>query len=166
MGPDGTELGTDTSGELYVRTPAVSAGYADGSGLGDRVTPDGWSRTGDVARIDPEGFLWIEGGVSDMVNGGGLKVFPAEAEEVLRLAAGVADCAVGGVPDDRLGEVPWAFVVPVDGAQPVPDALAALARTHLAPYKVPVRFVLVDELPRTEVGKVRAVDLVALATAG
>ncbi|MCK9926339.1 AMP-binding protein [Frankia sp. Mgl5] len=165
VGPDGTELGADGSGELYVRTPAVSAGYADGSGLGDRVTPDGWFRTGDVARIDADGFLWIEGRVSDMINRGGLKVFPAEVEEVLRLAAGVADCAVVGVPDDRLGEVPWAFVVPAAGAQPVPDALAALMRTHLAPYKVPVRFVLVDELPRTEVGKVRAVDLVALATA-
>ncbi|OAA27780.1 acyl-CoA synthetase (AMP-forming)/AMP-acid ligase II [Frankia sp. EI5c] len=163
VGPDGAELPVDTPGELQVRTPAVSAGYADGSALGDRITPDGWFRTGDIARIDPDGFVWIEGRVSDMINRGGLKVFPGEVEEVLRLSPGVADCAVVGVPDDRLGEVPWAFVVTSPGATLVPDALRDVAREHLLPYKVPARFVQVDELPRTEVGKVRAGDLLRLA---
>ncbi|MBL7502781.1 AMP-binding protein [Frankia sp. CN7] len=164
VGPDGADVEPGGSGELYVRTPAVSAGYADGQALGDRLTPDGWFRTGDIARIDADGFLWIEGRVSDMINRGGLKVFPGEVEEVIRLSPEVADAAVVGVPDDRLGEVPWAFVVTHPGAAFDPAALTAAAREKLLPYKVPARFVQLPELPRTEVGKVRAADLVRLAT--
>lgn len=138
-------------GELWVRTPAMSAGYADGTDLSDRLSPDGWFRTGDVGRVDDDGFVWIEGRVSDMVNRGGLKVFPAEVEEVLRLHPSVDDAAVVGRSDDRLGEVPVAFVVGtgVDAAD-----LERHCREHLAPYKVPVAFHPVDALPRNEVGKV------------
>jgi len=82
----------------------------------------------------------------------------------LRLAPEVADVAVAGVPDDRLGEVPWAFVVPVAGRSVEADALAALSREHLAPYKVPVRFAVVDALPRNDVGKVLTRELVAGVT--
>jgi acyl-CoA synthetase (AMP-forming)/AMP-acid ligase II len=166
VGPDGAELGTDEQGELFVRTPAVSAGYADGADLGDRLTPDGWFRTGDIARVDPQGFLWIEGRVSDMINRGGNKVFPGEVEEVVRLSPDVAECAVAGVPDDRLGEVPWAFVVLTPGASLDPQALTAVCRAELAPYKVPVRFVAVDALPRNEAGKVLARQLIDQARAG
>jgi acyl-coenzyme A synthetase/AMP-(fatty) acid ligase len=157
---EGVELRTDeATGELQVRTPALSAGYADGADLGDRLTDDGWLRTGDVARIDEEGFLWIEGRVSDMINRGGLKVHPGEVEEVIRLDAGVADVAVVGVPDDRLGEVPWAFVVDREGTATDGAALRDLCRANLAPYKTPARFVTVDALPRNEVGKVLKRDL-------
>lgn len=150
----------DGSGELQVRTPALSAGYADGTDLSDRLTHDGWFRTGDIARIDAEGFVWIEGRVSDMINRGGLKVHPGEVEEVLRTSPLVADAAVVGWPDERLGEVPVAFVVapPADsersGVAPSSDGLSDYCREHLAPYKVPVRFELIDALPRNEVGKV------------
>jgi acyl-CoA synthetase (AMP-forming)/AMP-acid ligase II len=162
----GAELDTDDVGELWIKAPAMSAGYAGGGELGDRLSDDGYLRTGDLARIDAEGFVWIEGRVSDMINRGGLKVFPAEVAEVLRLSPSVADAAVVGAPDDRLGEVPWAFVVAADGRETDevdPTALDALAREHLAPYKVPARYVLVDSLPRNEVGKVVASDLLALA---
>jgi acyl-CoA synthetase (AMP-forming)/AMP-acid ligase II len=148
----GVEVRTDASGELWVRTPGV----VQGVDLGDRVSPDGWFRTGDVATIDDDGFVWIDGRVSDMINRGGLKVHPAEVEEVLRLARGVADAAVAGVPDDRLGEVPWAWCVPTDptvGLPPEAD-LEALCREHLAPYKIPVHFAPVPTLPRNEAGKV------------
>jgi long-chain acyl-CoA synthetase len=148
-------------GELWLRTPALAAGYAGGTDLGDRLSPDGWFRTGDVARIDDDGFVWIEGRLSDMVNRGGLKVFPAEVEEVLRSAPGVADVAVVGVPDDRLGEVPVAFVVPAGGDLIDGGALADHCRRQLAPYKVPVRFEPMAELPRNEVGKVLKADLAA-----
>jgi acyl-CoA synthetase (AMP-forming)/AMP-acid ligase II len=161
---DGVTLRIDELGELHVRTPATSAGYADGSGLDDRITEDGWFRTGDIARIDEDGFLWIEGRVSDLINRGGLKVFPAEVEEVLRLSPLVQECAVVGVPDDRLGEVPWAFVVGPDVAEL--SALPSFTRDRLSPYKVPVRFVGVDALPRNEVGKVLAGELVADAVRG
>jgi long-chain acyl-CoA synthetase len=144
----------DGPGELQVRTPALSAGYADGTDLSDRITADGWFRTGDVARIDDDGFVWIEGRLSDMINRGGLKVHPGEVEEVLRASPLVADAAVVGVPDDRLGEVPVAFVVSDVGVAPTSDGLSDYCRAHLAPYKVPVRFEVVDALPRNEVGKV------------
>jgi acyl-CoA synthetase (AMP-forming)/AMP-acid ligase II len=165
---DGVELRVvEGSGELWVRTPALAADYADGTDLGDRLSADGWFRTGDIASIDGDGFLWIEGRVSDMVNRGGLKVHPGEVEEVLRLAPGVADAAVVGVPDERLGEVPWAFVVPAaDGpAPPTADDLARLCRDHLAPYKVPVRFEPIAALPRNEVGKVLKSPLIERAMA-
>ncbi len=171
----GVEVRTDDdTGELQVLTPALSAGYADGGDLADRLTDDGWFRTGDVGHQDDDGFVWLEGRLSDVVNRGGLKVFPGEVEEVLRLSPLVADVAVAGAPDDRLGEVPWAFVVPVGGVGPgagesadeAVDAaeLEALCRRHLAPYKVPARFVAVDALPRNEVGKVLVRDLVAGAS--
>lgn len=167
VGEDGLPLdnggnGTDESGELWVRTPAMSGGYADGGDLSDRLSDDGFFRTGDLARVDPDGFVWIDGRVSYMINRGGLKVFPGDVEEVLRLSPDVVDAAVVGVPDDRLGEVPWAFIV-VRGASPPVDELVALCRDHLAPYKVPVRFEMIDELPRNEVGKVLKHHLVALA---
>jgi acyl-CoA synthetase (AMP-forming)/AMP-acid ligase II len=165
--PAGDTLPADEAGELWVRTPALSAGYADGADLSDRLSPDGWFRTGDVGRVDDDGFVWIDGRLSDMINRGGLKVFPAEVAEVLRLSDDVDDAAVVGVRDDRLGEVPVAFVVPRGGAPaPDPSALEALCREHLAPYKVPTRFVVIDALPRNEVGKVLAAELVDRATAG
>jgi long-chain acyl-CoA synthetase len=173
---DGRPLPADETGEIRVRTPALAAGYADGRDLGDRLTDDGWFRTGDVGRVDADGFLWIEGRVSDMINRGGMKVQPGEVEEVLRLAPGVADAAVVGVPDERLGEVPWAFVVPAPPLDPAaldpaaldpaaldPAALETVCREHLAPYKVPVRFEAIDALPRNEVGKVLHRELVGRA---
>lgn len=158
---DGVDVRVDSStDEIQVRTPSMSAGYADGADLADRITPDGWFRTGDIGRIDADGFVWIDGRVSDMINRGGLKVFPGEVEEVLRLAPAVADVAVVGAPDTRVGEVPVAFVVPHADTSVDAAALEELSRTHLAPYKVPVRFVLIDALPRNEVGKVLNRELV------
>src|SRR5262245_679097 len=155
----GVELRTDAAGELWVRTPGVVQGVEGG----DRLSADGWFRTGDIATVDDDGFLWIEGRVSDMINRGGLKVHPAEVEEVLRLAPGVADAAVAGVPDDRLGEVPWAWCVPTDPTAGLPPAgdLEGLCREHLAPYKIPVHFTPVPTLPRNEAGKVLKRDLVS-----
>jgi acyl-CoA synthetase (AMP-forming)/AMP-acid ligase II len=135
----------------------MAAGYADGSSLGERLDRDGYLHTGDLARIDGEGFVWIEGRVGDVINRGGNKVFPDHVEEVLRLSPRVRDVAVVGVPDDRLGEVPVAFVV---GDADVAE-LDALCREHLVAYKVPVAFRRVDVLPRSEVGTVLRRELVA-----
>jgi acyl-CoA synthetase (AMP-forming)/AMP-acid ligase II len=95
--------------------------------------------------------VWIEGRAGDLINRGGNKVHPDAVEEVLRLSPAVDDVAVVGAPDDRLGEVPIAFLV----GRPVPDGeLAALCREHLVAYKVPAAFHWTDALPRSEVGKV------------
>ncbi|MCY4194564.1 MAG: class I adenylate-forming enzyme family protein [bacterium] len=155
----------ERSGALWVRTAHTASLDPQGK-LSDRLDGDGFFRTGDIARLDEEGFLWIEGRESDMINRGGLKVFPAEVEEVLLLSDTVSDAAVVGVPDDRLGEVPHAFVVPADGGKaPDPENLALLCRQHLAPYKVPAAFTVLDSLPRTEVGKVLRRVLINQATA-
>jgi long-chain acyl-CoA synthetase len=146
-------------GELEVRTGRTVGTDTTATSADNRLHPDGWFRTGDLARIDDDGFVWIEGRVSEMINRGGLKVYPGEVEEVLRAVPGVVDAAVVGAPDERLGEVPVAFIV-----GPVDERLEARCRAELAPYKVPVRFVPVDQLPRTEVGKVIPGALLARLT--
>jgi acyl-coenzyme A synthetase/AMP-(fatty) acid ligase len=152
----GSDVTPGAVGELLVRPPRMAAGYAGGASLDDRVDGAGFVRTGDHARIDGEGFVWIEGRTSDLINRGGNKVFPEQVEEVLRLVPGVTDAAVVGRPDDRLGEVPVAFVV---GDAP-DDAMEAACRAELAPYKVPVAYHHLDALPRNEVGKLLRRQLV------
>ena len=143
------DVAAGTVGELLVRPPRMAAGYAGGASLSDRVDDAGFVRTGDHARVDPEGFVWIEGRTSDLINRGGNKVFPEQVEEVLRLVPGVQDVAVIGWPDDRLGEVPIAVVV----GEATDEELGAICRTELAPYKIPVAYQRADALPRSEVGK-------------
>lgn len=141
-------------GEVCVRSPYVMAGYLARDAESARFTDDGLLRTGDLGRFDHDGFLWLEGRRSELINRSGLKVFPGEVEEALRDHATVGDVAVAAMPDDRVGEVPWAFVVPRAGAALDYAELEAHARERLVPYKVPARFVAVDALPRNEVGKV------------
>lgn len=141
----GVDVKIDAEGRLLVRAPNTAAG------LEDRVDAEGYVDTGDLARIDDDGFVWIEGRAGDLINRGGNKVFPEAVEEVLRLHPAVDDAAVSGRPDDRLGEVPVAYLV----GRPVPDdELVDLCRQHLVAYKVPAAFTWLDDLPRNEAGKV------------
>ncbi len=145
-------------GRLLVRPPTTAVGIA-----AERVDADGYVDTGDLARVDDDGFVWIEGRASDVINRGGNKVFPEHVEEVLRLVPGVAEAAVVAMADDRLGEVPVAFVVT---ARDISDAdLLAVCREHLVAYKVPAAFHRVDTLPRSEVGKVLRRELERRAAA-
>jgi acyl-CoA synthetase (AMP-forming)/AMP-acid ligase II len=141
----GVDIKVDRDGHLLVRPPNTAAG------IEERLDADGFIDTGDLARIDDDGFVWIEGRAGDLINRGGNKVFPEAVEEVLRLSPAVDDVAVVGAPDDRLGEVPVAWLV----GRPVPDhELVELCRRHLVAYKVPAAFHWIDALPRSEVGKV------------
>ena len=141
----GVDLRINDDGHLLVRPPNTA------TGISERIDAEGFLDTGDLARIDDDGFVWIEGRAGDLINRGGNKVYPDSVEEVLRLAPSVTDVAVVGAPDERLGEVPVAFLV----GTPVPDAeLVDLCREHLVAYKVPSAFHWIDELPRSEVGKV------------
>jgi long-chain acyl-CoA synthetase len=156
-GADGDLAPTNEVGELEIHsTQALPPADAAMEG---RVTAEGWLRTGDLARIDDEGFVWIEGRVSAMINRGGLKVFPDEVEEHLRVYEPVSDAAVAGVPDERLGEVPWAYVVPAAGATVDADALKAWCRDRMAPYKIPAGVTIIAEIPRNEIGKVLRQEL-------
>jgi acyl-CoA synthetase (AMP-forming)/AMP-acid ligase II len=149
--PDGSDADAGEPGEIFVRSPFRMHGYALADGSPDDRFVDGYLRTGDIGWLDGQGFLWVQGRVSDMINRGGLKIFPDEVEEVLRRHPHVRDAGVAAVPERRLGEVPHAWVTgdSVLSAQ----ELEAWCREHLAPYKVPVGFTIVDRLPRSEIGK-------------
>jgi fatty-acyl-CoA synthase len=144
-------------GELLVRGPNVFAGYWRNAEATAAAFRDGWLLTGDVAERDDEGNYRIRGRLKDMVVSGGENVYPAEIEAVLHEHPAVADAAVLGVPDERWGEVCAAFVVlasPVSG-----DELRAHCLAHLARFKVPKSFVVVDELPRNSMGKIQKSEL-------
>jgi acyl-CoA synthetase (AMP-forming)/AMP-acid ligase II len=158
----GTELRIDPSGELEVRGPSVAAGYAglDAAAFGQ----DGWFRTGDLARIDPDGRLWIVDRLKDMIKVSGFQVAPVEVEQAIREHPAVDDAGVVGHPDDRSGEIPVAYVV----ADPEVTAtqLDSWVRGRLASYKCPRRYHFVAELPRTAAGKLRRAELRALQAEG
>jgi acyl-CoA synthetase (AMP-forming)/AMP-acid ligase II len=144
---EGTPIDAGEVGEIHVRSDAVFAGYTTGEELPGR---DGYLATGDLGRLDRVGRLFVEGRADDMVVVGGENVYPAEVEEVIRGVEGVADVAVGGVPDPEYGRVLAAFVV---GDAPNHRILDA-CREALASFRVPRRVERVSELPRNALGKV------------
>ena len=147
--------GDDGAGEVLLRGPNVMLGYLDDpDATAAAIDADGWLHTGDVGTVDAAGNLRITDRLKDMYICGGFNVYPAEVEQVLARLAGVADAAVIGVPDDRLGEVGRAFVVRRAGVDLDEAAVIEHTREHLANFKIPRSVVFVDELPRNAGGKV------------
>jgi acyl-CoA synthetase (AMP-forming)/AMP-acid ligase II len=146
--------GSDT-GEVLLRGPNVMLGYLDDpAATAEAVDPEGWLHTGDVGRLDERGYLRITDRLKDMYVCGGFNVYPAEVEQALARLDRVAESAVIGVPDERLGEVGRAFVVPRPGAALTDHEVIAYCRERLAGYKVPRRVQFRDSLPRNAAGKV------------
>ena len=149
-----------TEGELVVRGPQVFSGYWNKPEETAKVfvaDPAGgapWFRTGDIVTIDAEGYVRIVDRIKELVITGGFNVAPTEVEDVLRRHPSIADVAVVGLPDPVQGEAVVAAIVLAAGATLDEDALRAFARETLTPYKVPKRFVVIDELPRSLIGKV------------
>ena len=147
---------TDAVGRLLVRPPRMAAGYATAPTSPDRIDADGFVDTGDLARVDDDGFVWIEGRAGDVINRGGNKVFPdhgrggAAARARRRATPAWSACPTTG--SARCRSRSSSADATVDRRR----ARRARCREHLAPYKVPVAFHRVDALPRTEVGKVAA----------
>jgi fatty-acyl-CoA synthase len=142
-------------GELIISGPEVMVGYWNNPAATAETLVDGWLRTGDLARIDDEGYVFIVDRSKDMLISGGLNVYPAEIEAVISGVPGVAEVAVIGVPDERWGETPLALVGALPGVTLDPDVIAAACREVLADYKRPKRIVLLDTpLPRGMSGKV------------
>ena len=147
-------------GELVVRGPQVMAGYWERPDeTAACLSADGWLRTGDMAQMSEDGFFTIVDRAKDLVIVGGINVYPREVEEVLLSHPAVADAAVIGVPEERHGEVPYAFVVLAPGATATAEELIAHCRTNLARFKVPASVEFRDELPKTMIGKVLRKDL-------
>ncbi|MFF5257914.1 FadD3 family acyl-CoA ligase [Actinomadura viridis] len=155
----GREVERGEVGEIVLRGPTVMAGYLDdGDATAAVLSADGWLRTGDLGRFDERGHLRIAGRSKDMFIVGGFNAYPAEIEAMLLEHPGVREAAVIGVPDERLGQVGMAFIVPLPPA-PSADEVIAWCRERMANYKVP-RFVeLIDELPLTASGKVQKTAL-------
>jgi acyl-CoA synthetase (AMP-forming)/AMP-acid ligase II len=150
----GVELPPDSDGELWTRSPSVCIGYWGKPEATAQTFVDGWCRTGDLARVTPDGYLYIIGRLKDMIISGGENIYPAEIENVLAEHPAVREAAVIGVPDPTWGETPCAVIVTAKGTAVTPDNLVTYCRTRLAAYKCPRHVLIVDELPRNASGKV------------
>ena len=145
-------------GEVQVRGPNVMRGYwNDPKATEGAFAPGGWFRTGDLGRLDEEGFLWIMGRSRDVIISGGENVYPAELENVLADCPAIAEAAVVGVADPKWGEAACACIVRRDSLDEA--AVLALFRERLAKFKHPRRVVFLDALPRNAMGKVLKVEL-------
>ena len=155
---EGKEVPAGEPGEIVVRGYTVMSGYwGNEEATAEAIDADGWLHTGDVGVMDEAGNVTITDRVKDMFVVGGFNAYPAEIEAILRGHEGVAQVAVVGVPDERMGEVGCAYIVPVsDDADPdeLGRAILGWSRGVMANYKVPRGVVLVDELPVNASGKV------------
>lgn len=157
----------DVPGQLFVRYYTVTSGYwANPEATAATIDADGWLDTGDMATVRPDGHVVFMGRYKDMLKVGGENMSPAEVEGYLLAMPGVADAAVVAYPDDRLAEVPVAYVVRTkDAAEPLveEDDLIEPLRGRIAGYKIPRAVIFVDEMPMTPSGKIRKIELRARA---
>jgi long-chain acyl-CoA synthetase len=154
---------TGEVGEVCVRGPNVMLGYYRMPEETAKTIRDGWLHTGDMGRLDADGFLSIVERKKDLIIRGGFNVYPREVEEVLYAHPAVAEAAVVGVPDPLMGEDVLAFVVSKQDAATGADALIAFCQERLAKYKCPKQVRFVDALPKSPIGKILRKELRALA---
>jgi fatty-acyl-CoA synthase len=164
---EGRDLPVGETGDVWlVRDGAGEPGRRLDGGADLSSTP-GWGCAGDLGRLDQDGYLYLAGRASELIITGGVNVYPPEVEDVLALHPAVADVAVFGVPDGEFGEQVRAAVQPFGPSAPgLAEELVTYCRARLAHFKCPRAVDIVDRLPRTEAGKVRRADLVALAQNG
>ncbi|MBC8164179.1 MAG: long-chain fatty acid--CoA ligase [Roseiflexaceae bacterium] len=155
---DGSDVqpGSDITGELLVRGPQVMKGYwGKDEETANTIDPEGWLHTGDICKIDDEGYFFIVDRKKDMIIASGFKILPRDVEEVLFMHPKVQEAVVVGVPNPKRGDdTVKAYIVPREGMLPTADELREFCKQHLAPYKVPREFEFRQELPKTIVGKV------------
>ncbi len=146
----GEKVGAGVKGEIYVRGEQVSGEYLD---QGSRLDPQGWFPTRDGGWLDPEGYLFLEGRIDDIIVRGGENISPGEVEDTILAHEAVADCAVVGIPDDQWGEAVAAVIVPREGRTLSADEVREWVTRHLRSSRAPARVEFRDELPHTETGK-------------
>jgi fatty-acyl-CoA synthase len=151
----GADVGPGAPGEIAVRAPFGMTGYHDADAINaETLMPGGWIRTRDIGRFDEEGFLYLVDRTSDMIVTGGYNVYPREVEDILADHPAVREVVVVGLPDDKWGEAVTAFVAVRSGSSFDEPDLLAHARAHLAGYKVPKSVRVIDEIPKSAVGKI------------
>ena len=155
MHPSGSLLPTGAEGEIVVRGPAIMIGYANNSEANKTAFRDGWFRTGDIGKLDTDGFLFITGRSKEMINRGGQKIVPEEVDRVLASHPCVLEAVAFAVQHPTLGEDIACAVIPRDNARTSEAELRRFASQSLAPFKVPRRIYFVEEIPRGDTGKPR-----------
>jgi fatty-acyl-CoA synthase len=151
---DGNDTGPDETGELMLQGPVVTKGYWNLPEQTESSFTDGWFHTGDLAKIDEDGYFYIVERKKDMLITGGENVYPAEVEEVILGHPKVAEVGVIGVPDEKWGESVRAVVVPLPHQTLSAEEIQDSCREKLAKYKIPKSVIFVDELPRNPSGKI------------
>jgi acyl-CoA synthetase (AMP-forming)/AMP-acid ligase II len=160
--PEGKRLPAGETGNLWVRGEGIIRHYLFDAAA-DRFDVDGWLSTGDVGAIDAAGLVTLAGRSDDVINRGGEKVYPIDVEEVLLGDPNVLEAVVVGRPDDILGQIPVAYVLPVEGGAVDIDALHRRCEEQLARFRRPVEINLVAELPRAPAGKIRRAEVRRMA---
>jgi fatty-acyl-CoA synthase len=158
---EGQALEANQVGELLIQGPHVTQGYWNRPEATAAALHDGWLHTGDLAMFDEDGYYRIVGRKKEMIISGGENIYPAEIESILHGHDAIAEAAVVGQPDDKWGEIPVAFIRLHDGATLESDEAKAYCKEQLASYKIPKRFLILDELPQTGAGKLDKKQLVA-----
>ena len=159
MEPDGTLLERGTVGEVVIRGSNVTAGYLERPEANAEAFTDGWFRTGDLGRLDDDGYLFLEGRIKEIVNRGGEKISPREIDEALLAHPDVAQAVAFAVPHPKLGEDLAAAVVAADGRRPTPEELRQFVAERVAAFKVPRKVLIVDEIPKGPTGKLQRIGL-------
>ena len=153
------EVGTGEIGEIAVKAPSVMVGYHNEPEATAEAMRGGWFHTGDMGRVDEDGYIYIVDRKKDMLICSGMNVYPREVEEVLYQHSAVAEAAVVGMPDELRGEVPIAFVALAEGEEATEKELILFCRERLARFKVPRKIEIRDRLPKSGTGKVLKRDL-------
>ncbi len=148
------ELGTDEEGELWIKGPQVMLGYLRQESENSIVLVDGWLKTGDIARMDADGYFYLSGRIKELVKVHGMQVWPTEVEEVISSHPAVRECVAAGIPDTSSGERIKLWVVPQQDQSISLQEIREFCREKLAAYKIPVQLEIRNSIPRTPVGKI------------
>jgi len=159
VGEDGSEVPNGESGEVTVRAPNVTKGYLNLPEENAKAFRNGWFHTGDVGRMDDEGFMYLVDRKKDMIITGGENVYSLEVEAALYQHPSVGECAVIGIPDSKYGEALFAAIVPQPGESVTAQELVEHCRERIGGYKIPRQFAFLPELPKSAMGKILKTDL-------
>src|SRR5262249_5734132 len=154
LGAGQTEVALGQEGELCIRGPQVMKGYWNKPEETAKVLRGGWLYTGDVARMDEDGYFYIVQRKKDLILVGGFNVYPNEIEDVLYTHPAVKEAAVIGVPDKYKGEAVKAYIVVKEGSQASAEELISYCKERLAKFKVPAFIAFRQNLPKSAVGKI------------
>jgi len=156
---NGAEVPTGQTGEVIVRAPNVTKGYLGLPEADAAAFRNGWFHTGDVGRIDEEGFMYLVDRKKDMIITGGENVYTIEVEAAIYEHPEVSECAVVGIPDEKYGEALLAVIVPSPGKSLSAEAMIAHCRSRIGGYKIPRQYAFLDQLPKSAMGKILKTEL-------